>query len=70
MAVTLLAANKGFFDDVPTAKVLAFEADLHGHMKSKYKKLMNAVEKNKALSADDEKAVVDAIKDFKSSSAY
>jgi len=70
MAVTLLAANKGFFDDVPTDKVLAFEAGLHGHMKSKYKKLMNAVEKNKAMSADDEKAVVDAIKDFKSTSTY
>jgi len=70
MAVTLLAANKGYFDDVPTDKVLAFEAGLHGHMKSKYKKLMNAVEKNKALSADDEKALIDAIEDFKSTSAY
>ncbi|MDE0926534.1 MAG: F0F1 ATP synthase subunit alpha [Methylophilaceae bacterium] len=70
MAVTLLAANKGYFDDVPTDKVLAFEAGLHGHMKSKYKKLMNTVEKNKALSADDEKALIDAIEDFKSTSAY
>jgi hypothetical protein len=31
---------------------------------------MNAVEKNKALSADDEKALIDAIEDFKSTSAY
>ena len=70
MAVTLFAANKGYFDDVPTEKVLAFEGALHGHMKSKYKKLMNAIEKNKALSADDEKAVDEAIKDFKATSAY
>jgi F-type H+-transporting ATPase subunit alpha len=70
MAVTLFAANKGYFDDVPTAKVLAFESGLHGHMKSKYKKLMTAIEKNKAMSAEDEIAVEDAIKDFKATSAY
>jgi F-type H+-transporting ATPase subunit alpha len=70
MAVTLLAANKGYFDDVPTEKVLSFESALHGFMASKYKKLMNAIEKNKALSEDDEKAVEAAIKDFKATNAY
>ncbi|MDG2293645.1 MAG: F0F1 ATP synthase subunit alpha, partial [Methylophilaceae bacterium] len=70
MAVTLFAANKGYFDDVPTDKVLAFESGLHGHMKSKYKKLMNAIEKNKALGDDDEKALDEAVKDFKATSAY
>jgi len=49
---------------------LAFESGLHGHMKSKYKKLMDAVEKNKAMTAEEETAVEDAIKDFKATSAY
>ena len=39
-------------------------------MKSKYKKLMDTIEKNKALSDDDEKALEDAIKDFKANNAY
>jgi F-type H+-transporting ATPase subunit alpha len=70
MAISLLAANKGYFDDVPTEKVLSFESALHGFMSSKYKKLMNGIEKNKALSSDDEKAVEAAIKDFKATNAY
>jgi F-type H+-transporting ATPase subunit alpha len=70
MGLTLLAANKGYFDDVPTDKVLAFESALHGFMGSKYKDLMDKVEKNKALAGDDEKDLEAAIKDFKATNAY
>jgi len=70
MAVTLFAANKGYFDDVPTNKVLAFENALHGFMNSKYKKIMQDIEKTTDLSSDNEKALEKAIEDFKSSNAY
>jgi len=70
MAVTLFAANKGYFDDVPTNKVLAFENALHGFMHSKYKKIMQDIEKTADLSGDNEKALEKAIEDFKSSNAY
>jgi F-type H+-transporting ATPase subunit alpha len=70
MAVTLFAANKGYFDDVPTNKVLAFENALHGFMNSKYKKIMQDIEKTTDLSGDNEKALEKAIEDFKSSNAY
>jgi len=70
MAVTLFAANKGYFDDVPTIKVLAFENALHGFMNSKYKKIMQDIEKTTDLSGDNEKALEKAIEDFKSSNAY
>ena len=70
MAVTLFAANKGYFDDVPTIKVLAFENALHGFMNSKYKKIMQDIEKTADLSGDNEKALEKAIEDFKSSNAY
>ena len=70
MAVTLFAANKGYFDDVPTVKVLAFENALHGFMNSKYKKIMQDIEKTADLSGDNEKALEKAIEDFKSSNAY
>jgi len=70
MAITLFAANKGYFDDVPTNKVLAFENALHGFMGSKYAKLMDGIEASKDLSGDNEKAVEAAIQDFKATNAY
>ena len=37
MAVTLFSVNKGYFDDVPVNKALAFEAALHTYLKSNNK---------------------------------
>ena len=70
MAVTLLAANKGYLDDVPVNKALAFESALHSFMKSKYKNLLDKIESSKDLAGDDEKAMEAAIQDFKATSAY
>ena len=70
MAVTLYAANNNYFDDVTTDKVLTFEAALHGFMVSKYKAIMDSIEKTLALSEDDEKNLSKAIDDFKATNAY
>src|SRR6056300_1699161 len=70
MAVTLYAANNGYFDDVPVEKILTCESDLHGFIASKHKKVMESIEKNLDLSEKDEKDLVKAIEDFKSSSKY
>ena len=70
MAVTLLTANNGYFDDVPTEKVLAFESALHGFMSSKYKKVMDDIESSLELSEENEKKVVKAIEDFKATNTY
>ncbi|MDZ4097337.1 MAG: F0F1 ATP synthase subunit alpha, partial [Methylophilaceae bacterium] len=70
MALTLLAANKGYFDDVPVNRALAFESALHSFMASKYKSLMDKIETTKDLAGDDEKAVEAAIQDFKANNAY
>src|SRR6056300_804649 len=70
MAVTLLTANNGYFDDVPVEKILAFEGALHGFMSSKYKKVMDDIESSLELSEDNEKKVVKAIEDFKATSTY
>jgi len=70
MAITLFAANKGYFDDVPTNKVLAFEGKLHGFIASKYKALADAIETSKDLNGDNEKALDAAIQDFKATTAY
>jgi len=70
MAITLFAANKGYFDDVPVNKVLAFESKLHGFIASKYKAIADAIETSKDLNADNEKALEAAIQDFKATTAY
>ena len=70
MAVSLLAANQGYLDDVPVAKVLAFESALLSFLKSKYKNLMDKIEETKDLNADDQKALEAAIQDFKATNAY
>jgi F-type H+-transporting ATPase subunit alpha len=70
MAVTLFAANKGYLDDVPTEKVLSFEKELHGFMASKYKTLIDNIEKTAVLVEDDEKKLTKAIEDFKASNAF
>jgi F-type H+-transporting ATPase subunit alpha len=70
MAVTLFAVNKGYYDDVPVEKALAFETALRAFLRSKYGALMDSVEKTKDLSADDEKALAAAVEDFKKNGAY
>ncbi|MFH0934740.1 MAG: F0F1 ATP synthase subunit alpha, partial [Pseudomonadota bacterium] len=70
MASTLFAVNKGYFDDVPVAKALAFESSLHAHLGSKNKELMEAIESSKDLSADNEKLLTAAIEEFKATAVY
>jgi len=70
MAISLHAANKGFLDDVPVNKVLAFESALHAFIRSKYKSLVESITKTLDLSKDDESALTKAIEDFKANSAY
>jgi len=70
MAVTLFTVNKGYYDDVPVDKALAFETALRAYLKSKYAALMANLEKTKDLSADDEKALTAAVEDFKKNGAY
>jgi F-type H+-transporting ATPase subunit alpha len=70
MAVTLFSVNRGYYDDVPVDKALAFESALRAFLKSKYGALMDSIEKAKDMSADDEKALVAALEDFKKNGAY
>jgi F-type H+-transporting ATPase subunit alpha len=70
MAVTLFSVNKGYFDDVPVNKALAFEAALHTYLKSNSKTLLDTIETSKDLSADNEKLLSAAIEKFKSTAVY
>src|SRR6188768_1395376 len=60
-ALTLFAVNRGYYDDVPVEKALAFESALRQFVKSKYAALFDKIETTKEMSADDEKALAAAI---------
>ena len=70
MALTLFAVNNGYFDDVDVKKALAAERALRDYVKSKYGELADRIEAAKDLSADDEKALHEAVKDFKANGSY
>ena len=69
-ALTLFGVNKGYYDDVPVDKALAFEAALRQFMKTKYAAIIDKIMSTFDLTADDEKALSAAIEDFKKSGTY
>ena len=68
MALTLFAVNNGYFDDLDVKNALAAEKALREFVKLKYAALVGRMDSN--LSDDDEKALHEAVKDFKKSGAY
>ncbi len=69
-ALTLFSVNKGYYDDVPVEKALAFEAGLRQFIKSKYGALIDKLEQTKDMDAEGEKAWSAAIEDFKKNGAF
>jgi F-type H+-transporting ATPase subunit alpha len=69
-AVTLFAVNNGHFDDVEVKDALAVEKNLREFLQAKHTALVERIESTKDLSKDDEKALTDAIGQFKKSAGY
>jgi F-type H+-transporting ATPase subunit alpha len=67
MAVTLYAADKGYFDDVEVKRALDCEKAMIGYLKANCADLMNTMESTADLNADSEKQLVAGITAFKSS---
>jgi F-type H+-transporting ATPase subunit alpha len=67
MALTLFAVNNGYFDDIDVRKALAAERAMRDYLKGKYADLIARMDEKKDLSAEDEKLLQDAIKDWKQS---
>ena len=68
MALTLFAVNNGYYDDIDVKKALAAEKSMRDYLKTKYAALVERMDKD--LSADDEKALHEAIKDWKKNGSY
>ncbi len=67
MAVTLYAADKGYFDDVEVKRALECEKAMIGYLKSACADLMNKMESTKDLDGESEKQLAAGITAFKSS---
>jgi F-type H+-transporting ATPase subunit alpha len=70
MAASLFAVNKGFLDDVAVARVLAFEAGLHQHLKASHAALLAKLNDTKQLDKDSEAELIAAIEEFKKSGSF
>src|SRR6186713_1323855 len=70
MALTLFSVNNGYFDDIDIKKALAAERSLRDYVKSKYAALFTGIEERKDISADGEKSLHDAIKDWKKNGSF
>ena len=70
MALTLFAVNNGYFDEIEVKKALSAEKSMRDYIKGKYASLVKTMEDKKDLSADDEKALHEAIRDWKKSGSF
>ncbi len=70
MALTLFAVNNGFFNDIDVKKAIAAERSMRDYVKSKYADLIKRIEEKADLSAEDEKALKDAIADWKKNGTF
>lgn len=70
MALTLWAVNKGYYEDVPVKKALAFEASFLADVRVNNGDLLDEVNRSGELTADQEKALVKAMESFKIGFSY
>ncbi len=67
MAVTLYAADKGYFDDVEVKRALECEKAMIGYLKTHCADLMNKMQATGEFDGEAEKALAAGIAAFKSS---
>jgi F-type H+-transporting ATPase subunit alpha len=70
MAISLLAANEGYLDDVDANQIVPFEAAMHAHVRDKNADLLERINASGDFDDDIEAAMKAAIEDFKANGAY
>ena len=66
MALSLFAANEGYFDDVEINKVMSFEKAMHEFARSNHKDLLESIDNEKELSKENDeklKSILDGLVD-------
>jgi F-type H+-transporting ATPase subunit alpha len=67
--VSIYTAVRGFLDDIPVSNVLRFEKELLSFMEANHPEVFASIRDTKDLTADNEKALGEAIGKFKKSFA-
>jgi F-type H+-transporting ATPase subunit alpha len=70
MGASLFAVDRGYLDDVPLNQVAAFEAAMHGYLKSSHAALLDSINKTGAFNADIEAGLKAALDDFKANHTW
>jgi F-type H+-transporting ATPase subunit alpha len=70
MALSLYAVNSGALDDVPVAKVGAFEAGLHAHAKASHHALLDRIDSTGDFNDEIEAELKKAVEEFKATGTY
>ena len=63
--IALFAAGKGYMDDIPVARVAAFETGLVNEVHTSRKEIYDGINNTKELSAENTTKLEDTIKEFK-----
>jgi F-type H+/Na+-transporting ATPase subunit alpha len=69
-ALSIYAVNEGFLDDVPVAKVLAFEAGLHAHFANTQGELVSKINATGGWNDEIEAAFKKGIAEFKTTGSW
>lgn len=67
--VIIFAGTKGYLDDVATANVTKFEAELYPYIEAKYPEIFEQIRTKKVLDKEVEEILHKALKDFKATFA-
>ncbi|HVC49736.1 MAG TPA: F0F1 ATP synthase subunit alpha, partial [Burkholderiales bacterium] len=70
MVLSLYAVNKGYMDNVPVNKVLAFESALQSFVREKYGKALDGIDASGDIDADTDKILTKAVEEFKAKGVY
>ena len=67
--ISIYSAVKGHLDEIPVSNILRFEKEFHAYLDSNSPEIGQSIRDTKDITADNEKALVEAINKFKKSFA-
>ncbi len=70
VALSLFAANEGYFDDVDKDQVVACEAAMQAHVKANFGELIDSINANPKLTDEVKEGFHKALKDFKANGSF
>ncbi len=70
MAVSLFAVDRGYVDDVEVGQVVGFEKAMHDYMRSQHKDLLDTINRTGEYDDETEKALSQALEEFKAKGTW